>query len=97
MSVKLAKEINPDYLWVSKFAPVPGSEYYENNKEKLKDMNWEDYNYFYGKTTEEITQRHKKLVRQFYMRPAYIINFIKRFSWLELKYMIKMFVSYTKM
>lgn len=94
MSVNLAKEINPDYLWVSKFAPVPGSEYYELNKESLKDIEWKDYGYFYGKTSDEIEQRHKRLVREFYLRPNYILSFLKRFSWLEFTYMIKMFRSF---
>lgn len=94
MSVKLAKEINPDYLWVSKFAPVPGSEYYEANKEQLKNMKWEDYGYFYGKTSNEVEQRHKRLIREFYLRPVYVFSFMKRFSWLEFTYLMKMFRSF---
>ena len=97
MSIKLAKEINPDYLWVGKFSPVPGSEYYEENKESLKHMKWDDYSYFYGKNSEEVEKRHKRIVREFYLRPTYLINFLKRFSWLELNYMIRMFSSFTKM
>lgn len=97
MSIKLAKEINPDYLWVSKFSPVPGSEYYDINKDKLSDMKWEDYSYFYGKTSREIEERHKRIVREFYLRPTYFINFLKRFSWLELSYMTRMFTSFTQM
>ncbi len=86
MSVKLSKEINPDYLWVGKFSPVSGSEYYEENKENSKHMKWDDYSYFYGKSSDEIEKRHKKIVREFYLRPIYLINFLKRFSFLELGY-----------
>ena len=96
MSIKLAKEINPEYLWVSKFSPVPGSEYYEKNKEDLHDMNWEDYGYFNGKTSEEVDKRHKELIRAFYLRPAYLLNFMKRFSWLEFAYMFRMFKSFVR-
>lgn len=96
MSIKLAKEINPEYLWVSKFSPVPGSEYYEKHKDDLQDMNWEDYGYFNGKTTNEVEQRHKELVRSFYLRPAYVFNFMKRFSWLEFAYMFRMFKSFVR-
>ena len=80
-----------------KFSPVPGSEYYEENKESLKHMKWDDYSYFYGKNSEEVEKRHKRIVREFYLRPTYLINFLKRFSWLELNYMIRMFSSFTKM
>ena len=97
MSVNLAREINPDYLWVSKFSPVPGSEYYEKNKEQLKHLKWDDYGYFYGKTSDEIEQRHKRLLREFYLRPTYLINFLRRFSWLELSYLVKMFSSFKNM
>jgi radical SAM superfamily enzyme YgiQ (UPF0313 family) len=97
MSVRLAKEISPEYLWVSKFAPVPGSEYYEKNKENLKDMKWEDYGYFNGKNTEEVEQRHRQLVRSYYLRPTYMVNFLKRFSWVECAYMFKMFKSFMGM
>ena len=97
MSVKLAKEINPDYLWASKFSPVPGSDYYEDHKEQFKDMKWTDYSYFFGKVSDEIEKRHKRLVRAYYLRPTYFINFLKRFSWLELGYMVRMFNSFTSM
>lgn len=45
----------------------------------------------------KISDRYKRIVREFYLRPTYLINFLKRFSWLELSYMTKMFGSFTKM
>ena len=97
MSVKLLKDIKPDYLWVSKFTPLPGSEYYEKNREELKDMKWEDYNYFFGKKADVVNKRHKKMIRGFYLSPTFLINFLKRFTFLELIYLFKMFTSFRKM
>jgi len=89
LSVKLAKEINPDYVWLSFFTPVPGSELFNEYSTEYKEGNWQDLMYFYNKDPL-LNKKYKFFLKSFYLRPQYFFSFLGRFSLYEAKYMFDM-------
>ena len=88
-SVALAKRINPDYLWLSFFTPVPGAELFENYKTEYKEGAWDGLLYFYNKDPE-LNKKYKYFLKSFYIRPEYFASFMRRFSIYEAKYLYDM-------
>lgn len=98
-SVAFAKKLDPDYLWLSYFTPLPGTEFHRQLVEQNKVTNDEmrNHTFFSESRSPEIVGRYKRFLRSFYLRPAYILRFMKRFSWKECVYMMRMSVVFVKM
>ncbi len=88
-SIALAKRINPDYLWLSFFTPVPGSKLFDEYTNEYKEGNWDGLLYFYNKDPE-LNRRYKYFLKSFYLRPKYFASFMRRFSVHETKYLYNM-------
>lgn len=99
MTKKVIKKINPDYLGLALMIPYPGTEIYDfmGKGGFLRHRRWEYYgsytgyppyrnNHFEPKQLNEI---QKKVLRNFYLRPSYIIRRIMDISNLEeFRYMV---------
>lgn len=97
MTVDLIKEIKPDLISATILVPYPGTEVYNLMKEKgyIFLENWENFvmldqlpswrtEYF---TPEDILTLQRKVLRSFYLRPAYIARTLKKLRSLdEVKY-----------
>lgn len=88
-SVALAKRINPDYLWLSFFTPVPGAKLFDEYTDEYKEGNWEGLLYFYNKNPD-LNKKYKYFLKSFYIRPEYFMGFLRRFSVYEAKYLYDM-------
>ena len=86
MSLNLVKELNPDYVWLSFFTPLPNTKFFEDMKTELKLDELDEKTYFSINRDQTLVSRHKKFLRVFYLRPAYLFRFLKRFSFDELRY-----------
>ena len=85
-SVALAKRINPDYLWLSFFTPVPGAKLFDDYGDEYKEGGWDGLLYFYNKDPE-LNKKYKHFLKSFYIRPEYFAGFMRRFSVYEAKYL----------
>lgn len=90
-SIKLAKEINPDFVQFLITTPFPATDLYELGREQgvLKGDYWRDYSAspigdFVAQwwtehfTPEELEQWQKKAHLRFYYRPGYIFNQLRQ-------------------
>ncbi|MDD5687895.1 MAG: radical SAM protein [Elusimicrobia bacterium] len=100
MSLKLLKELNPNFIGVSMVTPYPGSELYNEmmrNKKSLQ-KSWNTYKHDYtsnkgdllyipaGMTQDEVIYWYKKMYRDFYLRPAFWFNQFRNISWLPRRF-----------
>jgi anaerobic magnesium-protoporphyrin IX monomethyl ester cyclase len=92
-SIEFAKKINPPFLWLSMFYPLPGTEAYDAvvKEGKLSDANKVSY---FQSDDAELQRRHRTFLRKFYLRPGYITNLFQNFSLRRLLYFIRMFKAY---
>jgi len=68
-SVDLAKRINPDYLWLSIFIPLPGAEAFtDQHKAKADYLD----RTFISSHDPEMNRRFREFLRRFYLRPGYL-------------------------
>lgn len=94
-SLKFAKSVDIDYLWLSTFTIFPGSyiwESYMENKDS-SNINWDKLSYF-GKSNNKnkiIQRRYTKFLVSFFMNPRYLRLFIKRINLNEIKYFLSLF------
>jgi len=93
-TLKFTKELNPDWIQVTMTVPYPGTELYEITKKDktLKSFKWEDYQTWAGwankelvyvpegRNGEELKKLQKKAMRDFYLRPKFILNQLKNLS-----------------
>lgn len=90
-TIKFAKKLNPDYAQFSITTPFPGTKLYEDAEKygKLtKDFSeyngWEAVFVPYGyKNRKEIEDMEERAMKEFYMRPRYIINRIRKINSFE--------------
>lgn len=93
-SMELACKINPAYLWASIFVPLPGSSIYKEMDESEKiHIDWGKRSFFYTKD-RVLMNRHRRLIRRFYLRPIYILNMLRYFSPEDLIYFLRMLKTY---
>lgn len=90
-TIDFAKELNPDYAQFSLTTPYPGTKLWEE-AEKYGTLykDFRDYQMWSPvfvpcgyKSKDEILQIEKKAVREFYLRPAFIFNCIRKIRNLE--------------
>lgn len=85
-TIKFAIKNNPDYCEFYAVTPFPGTELYEMSKTNLITHDWS--NYFCGGTKQiisvpgilpyDIPYFIKKAYREFYFRPRYILNILRK-------------------
>ena len=68
-SMDLAKRINPDYLWLSIFIPLPGAEAFTDQHRAKAD--YLDRT-FVSSHDPETNRRFREFLRRFYLRPGYL-------------------------
>lgn len=88
-TISLAKKLNTDTMAFFVASPYPGTEFYDIAKEKgyfRKDFEWKDFTLVSnnlpplnlpGLPAEKILYWQKKAYRDYYLRPAYIIQKIR--------------------
>lgn len=89
-TLSFARRINPDFATFSITNPYPGCELFEKVKEKLEKDDFSNMNHLSGKysvsehfTTEDLNRLVNKAYRNYYLRPAYVWNVLKRMRSLE--------------
>lgn len=93
MTVDLCLRARPDYLTVSIFAPLPGSEIMADLSESDKRLLTGNY---YRSTDPVLRKRQNELLRRFHFRFSYARNFFRNFSINEIPdyiHMMKAFIS----
>ena len=85
-TIDFAIELDSDFISFYTATPLPGSKFYEYAKENNLINSDTSFStaYFYPSvnthylTKERVFQLHKKAIRKFYLRPAYIIRMLSR-------------------
>jgi len=97
-----------DFVSVSIIVPYPGTEIHEMMKAQgliHSDCSWDDLVMFGRRpkwntnhfSADDLVAIQKKLTREFFLRPSYILNRLRRIhSWKELKYWISSGVAYMR-
>ncbi len=84
---ELIFELNPDFLQISYMTPYPGTELYKqcSDKKLIKTDNWEDYVFLNrvvinnpNISEQELINAKKKIEKDFYLRPKYLIMRLNR-------------------
>lgn len=106
-TLKLMKEISPDFLAVSVIDPYPGTEVYEIMKSNnyIHRFDWERFinygqlptwrtKYFSGKG---LVKQQKRLLIGFYFRPSTVLRILKKIrSWNEFMYWVDIGLGFVK-
>jgi radical SAM superfamily enzyme YgiQ (UPF0313 family) len=94
-SLDLARKVNPHYLWLSIFLPLPGSEIYDSlqSDEKIDFLRES----FFHTHSRELNMRHRMFMIKFYLRAAYIKQFLKSLTWSETLYFVNTAVTFIKL
>jgi len=96
-TLKFMKELDVDWVQVTITVPYPGTKLFEIAKSDgtLKSTNWEDYQTWAGwsnkelvytpkgRNAEELKELQRKAMREFYLRPKFIINQLKNLKSLD--------------
>ena len=86
-TIKLAKELDPDFVQFTIATPYPGTKMYEEIKKngRLLISDWKDFSSFSGAIFEYknlnkklIDNMHKKAVNSFYLRPRFILKYLRK-------------------
>jgi radical SAM superfamily enzyme YgiQ (UPF0313 family) len=95
-TLKLVRRINPNYLWVSMFYPFPGTELYDIIRKTQPDFDFKEVSYFQS-NDPVILARHRRLVRDFYLRWGYMKNILANFSLGEIAYQFQLAKAFVSM
>ena len=76
-SVALAKQINPDYLWLSIFLPLPGSAAFAS--QQGANAQYRDRTFIHSQDGE-LERRFREFLRKFYLRPGYLPVILKNYK-----------------
>ena len=89
-TIAFAREISPSFVQFSLAVPYPGSEFYiKAVSEGWRRPEWASFNTYpekqpvyvpLGRSAEELIGMQKKAVRDFYFRPAYIMDSIQHIT-----------------
>ncbi len=108
-TIDFAKKLNPLWAQFTVTVPYPGTKMFEylDQQGKIRTYNWEKYNTWSGwqgseeipfvpdgRTVEELRNLQKRALREFYLRPAVVLQFLKHIqSWQDLqKYFVGVMV-----
>lgn len=100
-TIDFAKKLNPLWAQFTVTVPYPGTKMFEDmaRQGKIRTYNWEKYNTWSGwqgseeipfvpdgRTLEELRHLQKRALREFYLRPVVVLNFLKHMqSWKDLR------------
>lgn len=80
-SIAFAKEIDASVVTFSLATPLPGTAFYEQARlEGMEVKDWSQFDFFgvpyvpTGMTKEELQSLYRKAVREFYLRPRYLLR-----------------------
>ncbi|MBN1232375.1 MAG: radical SAM protein [Candidatus Coatesbacteria bacterium] len=76
ISLDFAKKLNAPFVWISILIPLPGTEIYENyqsSSDFLAEVNRLSY---FHTDNPVISKRHAKFIREYYLRPGYLLNLL---------------------
>jgi len=108
-TINFAKRLNPLWAQFTVTVPYPGTKMFEylDQQGKIRTYNWEKYNTWSGwqgseeipfvpdgRTVEELRNLQKRALREFYLRPLVVLQFLKHVqSWQDLqKYFVGVMV-----
>jgi len=95
-TVKFACEINPNYIWVSIFYPLPGTEAYKRLLEQNRPVNTNTVSYFHS-DDPVIQRRHREFLRKFHIRFGFLKNVLFSLSWAEKVDLFRMAKAYFRL
>ncbi|MCX7767040.1 MAG: B12-binding domain-containing radical SAM protein, partial [Candidatus Sumerlaeia bacterium] len=87
-TIDFIKELNPDYINVHIATPFPGTEFYKIAQQNnwLTSLDWSDYEEEGSAvvrtaelTTADLIQAQKRAMREFYLRPRWLLRELFRF------------------
>jgi len=78
--LRLAKEIEPDYLWVAMFYPLAGTPLYEELRAEDRGLHTANPGSFFLTTNRDLMRKHRRFLRQFYVSPRYAHSVLRRAS-----------------
>jgi radical SAM superfamily enzyme YgiQ (UPF0313 family) len=102
-TLKLAKDLDADFIHWEFYTPHPGTDLYEDALKKGKltttDLNrfttWNDAPVYVaeGRTAEELVETKRWLYRKFYMRPVYVLKRMRVLANLPFSNVVKLGVA----
>ena len=82
-NLKLIKKVNPTFVSFNILTPLPGSQLYEQYKDKLNLKNMKNFDLVHTDfsickfSNEELREILRKAYRSFYLRPRFLINYLR--------------------
>ncbi len=83
-TIKYAKKLNTDFANFTICTPIPGTEYYEQIKDRIYENNWERFDNFNpvfihkNLSAEELRRFQEYALVSYYVRPKFILKHIVR-------------------
>lgn len=83
-TIKYAKKLNTDFANFTICTPIPGTEYYEQIKDRIYENNWEKFDNFNpvfkhkNLSAEELRRFQEYALVSYYVRPKFILKHIMR-------------------
>lgn len=83
-TIKYAKKLNTDFANFTLCTPIPGTEYYEQIKDRIYETNWENFDNFHpvfkhkSLAADELLKFQEYAVVSYYFRPKFIIRHFMR-------------------
>jgi len=83
-TIKYAKKLNTDFANFTLCTPIPGTEYYEQIKDRIYETNWENFDNFHPVfkhkhlTADELYKFQEDAIVSYYIRPAFILKHFVR-------------------
>ena len=83
-TVRYAKRLNTDFANFTICTPIPGTEYYEQIKDRISEKDWEKFDNFHSVfkhnnlSAHELRNFQEKAIVSYYMRPKFILKHLMR-------------------
>ncbi|MCK9614362.1 MAG: B12-binding domain-containing radical SAM protein [Candidatus Omnitrophica bacterium] len=83
-TIKYAKKLNTDFANFTICTPIPGTEYYDQIKDRICEKDWEKFNNFYpvfkhkNLSKDELIAFQEKAIVSYYIRPKLIFRHLLR-------------------
>ena len=83
-TIKYAKKLNTDFANFTICTPIPGTEYYEQIKDRIYENNWEKFDNFNpvfkhnNLSAGELRRFQEYALVSYYVRPKFILKHIMR-------------------
>jgi len=83
-TVKYAKRLNTDFANFTICTPIPGTEYYEQVKNRIYEKDWEKFDNFHSVfkhaniSGDDLRSLQEKAIVSYYARPKYILEYLIR-------------------